>query len=101
MSTNFTSDLYTGLGVTVNIGSDCYPYTIIKISKNESRLTLQKDKAFRKDNNGLSESQDYLYMLDDNGEILFANKRKDGYYIKGVSTKITIGIRRKYNDPSF
>lgn len=95
------TSIFKGLGATVQIGSDSYPYTVVKVSKNESKITLQRDKSFRKDNNGVSESQDYLFVIDQSGEIENAFKRKDGYYLKNSNCKVTLGIRKRHNDPSF
>lgn len=98
-----TSNMPTiGMGATIQIGSDSYPATVIQITQNGKRIVLQEDNATRTDNNGLSELQEYTYQANPNGAIHIATLRKDGRYrLTGGKTPVSIGIRRKYYDPSF
>jgi hypothetical protein len=91
-----------GMGVTINIGSDQVAATIVKMSKSSNKIVLQRDKSIRIDNNGISESQSYLYERDLNGETWTATLRKDGRYrLLGCRNTISLNFRREYCDPSF
>lgn len=93
-----------GLGVTYHIGSDRYPYTIVKVVSS-SRIIVQADSYSRIDNNGLSEIQEYEYTPNLNAEQVTITLRKDGYWRrKGDSSRsgiFTLGKRSAYLDPSF
>lgn len=98
-----TSNIPTiGMGATIHVGSDSYPATVIQVTRNGKRVVIQEDIATRIDNNGLSESQEYTYMPNPQGEIHIVTLRKDGRYREtGGKTPVSIGYRRKYYDPSF
>jgi hypothetical protein len=91
-----------GMGATIMHWSDREPVTIIQITHNGKRLVLQSDTATRLDNNGMSESQEYEYEPNPNGEIHFATKRKNGTFrLVGKDTLVSLGERRKYYDYSY
>lgn len=91
-----------GMGVTELCWSDRYPYTIIDITKSGKTITIQRDKAIRIDNNGMSEDQEYVYERDPNGIIYKARKNKYGrWQTIGDKTRLKIGEREKYYDFSF
>lgn len=91
-----------GMGATIHVGSDSYPGTVIQVTRNGQRVVIQEDTATRIDNNGLSESQEYTYETNLNGEIHIATLRQDGTYrITGSKVPVSLGFRRKYYDPSF
>lgn len=90
------------MGATSRCGSDCYPYTIVRMSKNKGKIYLQEDKAFRLDNNGFSDIQEYRYEPNLVGGISPAYRHKDGhYYFQGSKTKITLDFRRRFFDYCF
>jgi len=90
------------MGVTWAAGSDRYPGTITEVSASGKRIVFQEDVAIRTDTNGMSESQQYTFQQDPNGEMHIATKRKDGVWrITGGKTPVTLGIRDKYYDFSF
>lgn len=90
------------MGVTIRIGSDCIPATIIYISPNKNKILLQEDECCRLDNNEMDENQSYSIKTDCNGEKHFAFLRKNGnYYLPKTKQKITLNSRRKYYDYSF
>lgn len=47
-----------GMGATEVVGSDRYPYTIVKVV-NPKKIVVQRDDYRRTDNNGQSELQTY------------------------------------------
>ena len=102
--TSTTSSIYpeVGMGVTMSVGSDRYPGTIIQVTQNGRRVVFQRDNYKRTDNNGMSESQTYEFSPDPNGAIEIATLRKDGRYrITGGKTPVHIGSRDAYYDFSF
>lgn len=98
-----TSNIPTvGMGATIHVGSDSYPATVIQVTRNGKRVVIQEDIATRIDSNGMSESQDYKYEPNPQGEIHIVTLRKDGRYREtGGKTPVSIGFRRKYYDFSF
>jgi hypothetical protein len=96
------TQLEVGMGVTISIGSDRVPATIIKVYTSGRRILLQGDAAIRQDKNGMSESQTYSYSRDLKGKIYIATLRKGGHFIVSKSSMfVTLGVRRKYYDYSF
>jgi hypothetical protein len=91
-----------GMGITISVGSDRYPGTIIDISASGKTITFQKDSYKRIDSNGMSEDQEYEYSPNPNGEIEQASLRKNGRFML-IHTKIPIyvGEREHYYDFSF
>lgn len=95
-------DLFIGAGATICYHSDCSPATVIRILQNGKKIIIQEDKYTRLDKNGWSELQQYSYEPDSEGTIHVATLRSDGRYrITKSQTVVTIGVRRRYWDPSF
>lgn len=91
-----------GGGVTICHWSDCSPATIIKISANGHKITIQEDKSRRLDKNGMSDCQEYEYTPDPEGTIHVAYLRHDGTYrLPRSKTRVSLFGRRKFHDYSF
>lgn len=91
-----------GMGATIKIGTDSIPVTIIDVSLNKNKITLQEDKSNRLDNNGISDLQSYSYESDMNGIIYYAYLHKNNnYYLSKSKQRVSLGVRRKYYDYSF
>jgi len=96
-----------GEGVTMGIGSDRYPYTIVAVRLDGKEIDVQRDDFHRIDSNGLSERQDYEFFPNESGRTETLTLRKNGrYVVKGVSLRRNfcywvIGKRGAYQDPSF
>lgn len=94
--------IFIGMGATICMGTDRLPATIIKISASGKQIILQEDNAIRKDKNGMSEMQSWLFTTNHNGEVYTASLRKDGKYKLAKSDMmIKLGVRKKYFDYSF
>jgi hypothetical protein len=93
-----------GMGATKYVGSDRYPFTVVKILS-PKRIVVQMDKATRTDSNGLSEQQEYQYEPNPNGSEYTISLRKDGrWYEVGQPAKWTcfiVGHRSMHQDPHF
>jgi len=93
-----------GMGATIQHYSDRSACTIIHVSPSKKTIILQRDNATRIDNNGMSESQEYVYSRNHDGERYQATLRKDGRYrLSGAKTGETVylNIRDEYYDFSF
>jgi len=93
-----------GMGATIGVGSDSYPYTIHKVE--DKKLWASEDNATMKPGLDIYH-QDYNYSNDNINKpenwSLFT-LRKDGEWHHGNSLKgrvLYIGHRRFYQDPSF
>lgn len=93
---------FIGMGATICMGTDRLPATVIKISASGKQITLQEDNAIRKDKNGMSEVQSWLFTTNRNGETYRASLRKDGKYkLAQTDMMIKLGVRKKYFDYCF
>lgn len=94
------------MGCTLHVGSDYYPYTIIKVI-NEKKIIVTPDIYKRIDDNGeYTEDQQYEYLTNYDGKQETYTKRKNGaWFAKGSSLRggcpLIIGVRRAYQDPCF
>lgn len=93
-----------GDGATELMYSDRRACTIIKV--HGKTLTVQRDKATRADDHGMSDSQDYTYERDPNGVTATYTLRKNGRWIRaGESMRsgqvLGVGYRSEHYDYSF
>lgn len=98
-----TNDLIKlGMPVTIVVGSDLYPATIVEI-KTPKLIVIQEDIAERIDETGYySENQKYKYTPNPNGDKHIVSLRKHGSWkTRKEELIIRIGNREKYRDPSF
>ena len=93
-------DPVVGMGATILMFSDRYPATVIEVKG--QRVAIQEDNSIRIDQNGMSESQEYVYVSNKEAPIRWFSKRKNGRYqeVNG-ETCIVLGSREKYHDFSF
>ena len=96
---------YVGQGVTIGIGSDCYPATIIEVSNNLKKVVLRHDTADPAEGFEYYGNQVYDITPNPDGAIETWTYRKRGVWAQLRSAK-AIGFlsfkgRRKYSDPSF
>lgn len=85
---------------TVNVGSDSYPYTIVK--RTARTLVLRADDYRRVDEGGLYvEEQDYEFTTNPNGKVVRAYLRSNGRYVVDGCCGVIVGLRAAYRDPSF
>ena len=94
------------MGATILSWTDRTAGTIVAVSKSGKKLTWQRDKVTRTDDNGMSDSQTYTYEQDPNGYDQEFSLRKGGRWVKvGYSihdgTSLGIGHRSEYYDYSF
>jgi hypothetical protein len=59
-----------GEGATKLSWSDRSAYTVIEVSADGLSCKIQRDKAIRTDNYGMSDAQDYRYEQDENGQVI-------------------------------
>lgn len=93
-------NIKVGDGATICYYTDREAGTIIKRTKNT--ITIQRDKAFRTDNNGMSDCQEYRYERDENGLIeVYHWSNKYGCFRNSKNRLYVINGRHKYYDYSF
>ena len=93
-----------GVGATMLMWSDRHAGTIIAVErfrtgarKGEPRvIVVQRDKAVRKDENGMSDAQEYDYERDVNGRVWRFHVDSQGRF-KGLA----IGVRDEHYDYTF
>lgn len=97
---NVKGEVTVGMGVTMTLFSDRHAGTVIKVTP--YMVTVQRDKATRVDNKGISESQSYVYERNPNGEIVEFRKQKNGTYRNNKQGMgLVLGRRDEYYDFSF
>lgn len=71
-----------GMGATITAYSDRYAGTVTHLTKDgrDYILTVREDHATRIDNNGMSESQEYIYQENLHGRIFTFKKNKKGVW---------------------
>ena len=62
---------------------------------------LQRDRAIRTDQRGMSESQDYRYERDPEGQIEEVTFRRGCWRVRGTDAGVRLGDRERYHDFSF
>src|SRR5208337_5541200 len=107
MTPDGKTQLVIGLGATLS----GWPYTVIEFNASgkasdefliATSVTVTRDDYKRTDKNGLSESQNYEYTTNPHAEpekCRWSNKFKC-YRTKG-GTRVHVGHRRAYQNPSF
>lgn len=95
-----------GMGATMPVGSDRYPYTIISVSENKKTIVAQRDNYTATKDSDYYSNQKYTYASNPNAELEIFTLRKNGAYVldgenlhRGM--RLWIGERRAYSDPSF
>jgi len=105
---------FVGMPATILFFSDREPATVIEIFelRKAKHVVLQADDYKRVDNNGLSESQEYVYTANPNGsKYTFRMARNglwknvflnaEGKYERCGETGLYLGKRERYYDFSF
>jgi hypothetical protein len=101
MESDRQPDPEVGMGATELCYSDRHAYTVVEVT-NSKTIVVQRDKATRADQNGMSDSQEYTYAPDPNGERVTLTLRRDGMWkSKPGSVVYGIGYRDEHYDFSF
>lgn len=90
-----------GMGATEIGWTDREAYTVIEVLS-PKRIVIQRDRAIRVDQNGMSESQSYQFERNPLGRTFIVTKRKDGKWkIQHTQQIVLLGVRMEYYDYSF
>lgn len=94
-----------GMGATAILWSDRHAHTVVAV-RSARRIATQEDTATRTDKNGMSESQDYSYAPNPKATVKWWTLRKNAAWVaEGEDmtngTRLLIGTRETYIDPSF
>lgn len=91
-----------GMGVTLCVGSDRSPGTIVKVSPSGKTFEFTRDAYMRTDSNGLSEEQSYVFLPQEDGPRYTARySQKFGRYRTRGGQTVGVGFRSAYWDPCF
>lgn len=95
-----------GMGATELFWTDRVAGTVIEVSANGKSVTVQRDKAIRTDDHGMSDAQSYRYEPNPEGRTAVYTKRKNGQWIRKGDPlrggqRLGLGYRRHYHDYSF
>ncbi len=88
-----------GMGATLVMWTDTYPYTITRVSDSGKSFWMKEDRAIRTDSNGMSECQEYRYEQNPDAPEEMVRMTKNGWICRGMIVRV--GYRRKYYDYSF
>lgn len=100
-------NIEVGMGASKSVGSDSYPYTVIKIQSNGNEIHAQRDISTPTEDSEYYGNQSYTYTPDPESDIEIFTLRKNGYFVKKGKPlnyywdSICLGTRRYYRDPSF
>lgn len=87
-----------GMGATILCWTDRHAGTIVRVTP--TQVHVQRDKATRIDQNGMSETQGYSYEPNPDAPIEVFRKTKKGYR-NSAGNGLLIGRRDAYYDYSF
>lgn len=91
-----------GMGATLCVGGDRYPYTIVKVGKNGATFTMQADDYKMTHGSYYSEDQEYSYEVNPQGEEREVRLASVGIWrVRGGRSTVILGVRQAYRDPSF
>lgn len=95
-----------GQGATILHWTDRSPATVVEVSGKGKTVVVQDDNYQRTDSNGQSESQDYIYSPNPQGNKRTYTLRKNGRWVaKGENlvngSRVALGNRERYYDYSF
>lgn len=91
-----------GDGATLHVGSDCYPATIVNVRGHIYEIT--KDNSEPDEGFNYFENQVYKYTTNPEGpkiRVKWSDKKNRWVIIGDKYGKISLGNRRKYQDPHF
>ncbi len=90
-----------GMGATECMYSDRHACTIVEV-RSPTTIVVQRDKAKRIDNNGMSESQTYEFTPNPEAPKVVVTKRRNGRWVakgnKQSSPGFMLGERDEYYD---
>lgn len=89
-----------GVGVTILMHSDCHAGTIVAVSKSGKSFQFQEDNAELVSGSCQDGSAVYTYSPNTDRAFRTARLVKGGVF-KDHGTRIAVGYRREYRDPSF
>jgi hypothetical protein len=95
-----------GMGATQLFWTDRVASTVIEVSASGKSVTVQRDKAIRTDDHGMSDAQSYRYEPNPEGGTAVYTKRKNGQWIRKGDPlqggqRLGLGYRNEYRDYSF
>jgi hypothetical protein len=99
------TELVKGVGATLFVGGDAYPYTVIDFTSTGKTLTLLRDNFTPTDKHDFYTNQDYTFSpgfaatRDDLEKARWS--KRSGCYRINPGTRLFVGYRKAFIDPSF
>jgi hypothetical protein len=90
-------NIKVGDGATMNVGSDCYPYTVVEVSPSGKTIKIQMDNY--RGVGGTYPDIKFEYTKNPNGPISECKFSKKFNRWKANGHTVHFGSRRYYQDP--
>lgn len=95
-----------GLPATEGVGSDCYPATVVEVSKSGKRVGVQRNGYNAAPGSDYFTNQKWIISETPCGEIHYYSLRQNGRWIavggnRNCGCSLSLGHRRAYQNPSF
>jgi hypothetical protein len=87
-------DPQIGMGATICMHSDRHAGTVIGIDQPKKMVIIQRDKAKRTDNWGMSDSQEYSYTPDSEGATYIFKFGKDNRWHEYLTNRETFRLNK-------
>jgi hypothetical protein len=95
-----------GMGATMLLHSDRHAYTIVGVEHFKSgarkgqvrTVYATRDQAVRVDTNGMSESQEWVFLPANDGIVSRFTLKKNGRYTDKGGATLAVGYRSEYYD---
>lgn len=98
---NTVLSVKVGDGATYGYGSDCYPATVVKVSASGKTVVVQDDHHTPTADSNYFGNQSYTYSPNPNGATMTARWSEKRKCFVANGTRVHVGHRRYYQDPSF
>lgn len=95
-----------GMGATAGYGSDCYPFTVIEVSKSAKKIVVQSDSAVMAKDGEYFGQQKWVITRNENGGRQEFTLRKNGRWVTPgcdmwSTGNLVLGHRHRSEDPHF
>lgn len=95
-----------GMGASGGHGSDCYPYTIVSVSKDGKKIEVTRDEHKPAPGYDYYSNQVHTFTSNMDGAREMYRLRKNGRWVRASEpmrggSSISLGFRKYYQDPSF
>lgn len=92
-----------GMGATMYVGTDRYPYTVTEVSKSGKQMLIQQDEFSATTGHDFYGVQKYCFTPNPKGPVVKVrwNERLGWWRACNCKSLVSLGHRDAYMDPSF